>query len=66
MTLEPEGSSIQGSEVGRAGAHSKSIGGNAAGVEAPSNNIDKLLRNRTTFPQVVITSRIHYDQSNTN
>jgi hypothetical protein len=50
MTLEPKGSSIQGSEVGRAGAHSKSVGGNAAGVEAPSNNIDELLRNRTTFP----------------
>jgi hypothetical protein len=50
MTLEPKGSSIQGSEVGRAGAYSKSVGGNAAGVEAPSNNINKLLRNRTIFP----------------
>ncbi len=66
MTPEPEGSSMQGSEVRRAGAHSKSVGGNAAGVEAPSNDIDKLLRNRTTFPQVVITSRIHHDQSDTN
>jgi hypothetical protein len=50
MTPEPEGSSMQGSEVGRAGAHGESVGGNAAGVEALSNNIDELLRNRTTFP----------------
>jgi hypothetical protein len=57
---------MQGSEVGRAGAYSKSIGGNAAGVEAPSNNINKLLQNRTIFPQVVITSCIYYNQSNTN
>jgi hypothetical protein len=66
MTPEPEGSSMQGSEVGRAGAYGESVGGNAAGVEAPSNDIDELLRNRTTFPQVVITSRIHHDQSNTD
>jgi hypothetical protein len=50
MTLEPKGSSIQGSEVRRAGAYSKSVGGNAAGVEALSNNINKLLQNRTIFP----------------
>jgi hypothetical protein len=49
MTLEPKGSSIQGSEVGRAGAYSKSVGGNAVGVEAPSNNINKLLQNKTIF-----------------
>ncbi len=50
ITLEPKGSSIQGLEVGRAGAYNKSIRGNAAGVEALSNNINKLLRNRTIFP----------------
>jgi hypothetical protein len=43
ITLEPKGSSIQGSEVGRASAYSKSVEGNATGVEAPSNNINKLL-----------------------
>ncbi len=43
ITLEPKGSSIQGLEVGRAGAYSKSVGGNAVDVEAPSNNINKLL-----------------------
>ncbi len=43
MTLEPKGSSIQGLEVRKAGAYSKSIGDNTIGVEAPSNNINKLL-----------------------
>jgi hypothetical protein len=43
MTLEPKDSSMQGSEVRRAGAYSKSIGGNTVGVEALSNNINKLL-----------------------